>query len=43
MVFGWLCGGHAGLRQRLEHQDGFDKSIFCLESLPNMADFPNHR
>ena len=44
MVFGWLCGGHAGLRQRLEHQEhGFDKSNFCLESLPNMTDFPNHR
>jgi len=44
MVLGWLCGGHAGLRPRLEHQEhGFDKSNFCLESLPNMTGLPNHR
>ena len=44
MVFGWLCGGHAGLRPRLEHQEhGFDKSNFCFKNLPNMADLPNHR
>ena len=44
MVLGWLCGGHAGLRPRLEHQEhGFDKSNFCFENLPNMTDFPNHR
>ena len=44
MVFGWLCGGHAGLRPRLEHQEhDFDKSNFCFKNLPNMADLPNHR
>jgi len=44
MVFGWLCGGHAGLRPRLEHQEhDFDKSNFCFKNLPNMADLPDQR